>query len=457
MNVTSRRTIPGWSRRPHFAPRQKLTAHALNAALDDQLARQALLARALHGSGVVFGLTVEAAPHGALTLGCGLALDRHGRMLFREESMLAIEDLAGAPPKCAGDHTLVMHYAERHEPQRDWEPCGDEPEWVEQGVVFTLRAGCTPIERCCAERPPRDQTVEFDDYVCQRTGAHEGPVARSPDLAWACADPGMLCTTHCGWRYDAQAGIDIACVAVVDRRGGHGECGPLWAFGEPVDPCAVRPFVARTPLLMDLIRGCPPQIESISWQDWTEDYDKPVRWRDFATALKPGGEGLRIRFTKPIRRSALHPGSITLGVVTRDHDTDYLVPQQIPLDPKQPIRFLDEQGDYTSSIKLNLYRHWVDNQLGGNRGLLFDFGGQIEVTIRGQLLRDSCEAMLDARIRNATPVDWGNRRIGADFVSVFRVAPARQPQQRIEYSADEDSDDDNPAGSARDAATSDGE
>jgi hypothetical protein len=42
-------------------------------------------------------------------------------------------------------------------------------------------------------------------------------------------------------------------------------------------------------------------------------------------------------------------------------------------------------------------------------------------------------------------------------VSVFRVAPARQPQQRIEYSADEDSDDDNPAGSARDAATSDGE
>ena len=44
-----------WPRRPHFAPNQRLTAQQLNAIMDDELRRQRLLTRALHGHGVVFG------------------------------------------------------------------------------------------------------------------------------------------------------------------------------------------------------------------------------------------------------------------------------------------------------------------------------------------------------------------------------------------------------------------
>src|SRR5262245_36639145 len=135
MTATQRRSNKAWSRRPHFAPRQKLTAHALNAALDDQLARQALLARALHGHGVVFGLPV-ALKDAALAIGCGLALDRHGRILFWEGGELGTGDIAGTPPSCDGEYTLVMHYAERSEGGGDscW-PCSSAAEWAEQGVL----------------------------------------------------------------------------------------------------------------------------------------------------------------------------------------------------------------------------------------------------------------------------------------------------------------------------------
>ena len=77
-----------WPRRPHFAPNQRLTAQQLNAIMDDELRRQRLLTRALHGHGVVFGyaLTDE---NGHLVLkdhcidiSCGLIIDRHGRDLY---------------------------------------------------------------------------------------------------------------------------------------------------------------------------------------------------------------------------------------------------------------------------------------------------------------------------------------------------------------------------------------
>ena len=44
-----------WSRRPSFTPRQMLTAEQLNAGLADELMRQQLLSRAVHGYGVVLG------------------------------------------------------------------------------------------------------------------------------------------------------------------------------------------------------------------------------------------------------------------------------------------------------------------------------------------------------------------------------------------------------------------
>ncbi|WP_010183114.1 hypothetical protein [Sphingomonas sp. PAMC 26605] len=441
MTDHQRHATRAWSKRPLFSPRQKLTAQALNAAVDDQLARHALLTRALHGNGVIFGLAVEVGAGAGLTIGCGLAIDRHGRMLYWEDGILALEDVAGPPVDAAGDYTLVMHYAERRAGQDESWPCATPAEWIEQGVVFTLRPGCTPIERCCPEGAARTEPVSFDAYVCQRSGAHPGPVPRSPDLDWACATPGKLCATQCGWQFDAEAGIDIACVRVRDLRPGDADCGPVWTFEAPVDSCAVRPFVARSPLLMDLLRGCPPQVESFSWHEWTRDYAKPVPWSDFADMFNKDN-GLVIEFTKPIRRTTLHPGSIALTVLIRNRDDDYLNVQQIPLDPENPITFLEDPPTaFARRIRLNLYREWRRNQLGGNRGSLFYSGGQVELSIRGQLLRDDCENMLDARLHDATPVDWGNRRVGGDFVAVFRVESGDPPRRRIEHMPDEGPDD----------------
>ena len=44
-----------WSRRPHFTPRQRLTADQLNAGLFDELERQQIINQAIHGFGVVMG------------------------------------------------------------------------------------------------------------------------------------------------------------------------------------------------------------------------------------------------------------------------------------------------------------------------------------------------------------------------------------------------------------------
>jgi hypothetical protein len=420
-----------WSTRPHFAPKQKLTAHALNELLDDQLRREALLARALHGHGVVFGLEVAADGGPALTLSSGLALDRHGRMLFREEEELHYDRIAGKRPEKEGPYILSIHFAERRGEKPGCGPCDSEPEWIEQGVVFTLRRDCDPLDRGCPDIPDK-ACIDLDDYVCLRTGAHAGLVPPAEDLEWGRAPPGPLCRTECGWEYDPEAGVPLACVGLCNARG-EAECGPLWVFDKPVDNCSVRPFVSRTPLLLELIRGCHtdlPKVQELSWQEWTlADYRNAVDWRDFIMRCDDSA-GFRIRFTKPMDVRTIHPGSVFLTAIISDADNDYHDVRQIPLDPAEPIKFLDRKGNEARWIQLNIYDHWKENHVRGNYGSLFFRGGQIELTIRGQLLRDPCGNMLDARLAGHSPPGFEQSRPGGDFVALFRVAAnTRRPKK----------------------------
>ncbi len=213
-----------WSRRPHYAPRQTLTAGQLNAALADELQRTRLLMRSLHGHGVVFGYGLATDDEGQLVLKnhcinvtCGLALDRHGRSLHWAGGLLGMGHIVGKKPKDEGVYTLFVHYAERHLPTELCDPCCDEPQWTEQGVVFTLKHCCDEIDHCACPERRDDACTSIADYICLRTGAKKGPIPPDPDLEWACKEPGPLCPTDlCGWDYDPAAGIPIACVEICD-------------------------------------------------------------------------------------------------------------------------------------------------------------------------------------------------------------------------------------------------
>ncbi|WP_454778184.1 hypothetical protein [Georgenia muralis] len=211
-----------WSRRPSFTPRQMLTAEQLNAGLADELMRQQLLSRAVHGYGVVLGFALSVDDDGALDLrrGClelsgGLALDRHGRMLLWEGGRLGIADLVGPPPRGPGWYTLCAHYARRAPQDEDCR--GEDPHWAHDGVVFSLHRGCRGVDRDCPDHP-HDRCLSHDEYLGVRTGGLPGD-PESPDVEWLLREPGpMRPTGDDEWEYDPdpEVCVPLACVRICD-------------------------------------------------------------------------------------------------------------------------------------------------------------------------------------------------------------------------------------------------
>lgn len=423
-----------WSTRPTFTPRQMLTAQQLNAGLDDELKRQRLLNRAVHGYGVVLGLGLVVADSGELDLdrGClrltgGLALDRHGRMLVWKGGRIGLDDLVDKPPTAEGHYTLCMHYAARPPVTDDCGHCADDRSgWFQEGVVFTLRSACHRVDRRCAVHPP-GACVGHEAYLCRRTGAHPGENPRtvpvSADVDWMLADPGRLSTTGCDdWSYDPnpEVCVPVACVEIRDLadRTADPDCEPSLGFGTSVEVCRVRPFVYRNPLLYELVKGCDvllPRVQAISWQDWVDlGWRQRIPWADFAERI---ADGLEIRFTRPIKVPTIHHASIFVTALTQEQDTDYWESHQVP------IRFhpVDEEDDTVRGVRLVPDPEWLAAEVTGRRSSLFG-GARFEVTIRGQLLRDACGRMLDARPLDLAAGERGHERPGGDFVSAFRVA-----------------------------------
>jgi hypothetical protein len=453
-----------WSERPRFVPAAALGADQLNRAHEAAMARQRLVNRAVLGWGVVFGLQLKkqergelALAHGCLELGCGLALDRHGRELFWPGGRLGLDDLAGPAPTAPGHYTLLVHYAER-EP-KGYDPCRCDPGngTIEIGVVFTLRCGCKRIG--CGPHPmPEDACIDLCHYICARTGATSGPPEPGFDQEHGCREPGPLCgATWSDWRYDPDAGVPLACLELCAPKGeevskgeaGRDGCPPRLCFARSkVETCLVRPFVYRNPLLYDLARDnhvTLARVARLSWQDWILGRTAPdaatgrgwtdtVSWADFQSRVQDPA-GFKIVFSRPIRVDTLHPASIILQVVVREWRSDYFQEHRIPFDRIEPLRVED---GFAWAVKLGFEKEWRENEIETDRSTLnkpdsgpaYNRGILVELVIRSALLRDRCGHMLDGRpldIRSETP---GQAMPGTDFVAVFRVGDGPASQAR---------------------------
>ena len=451
-----------WSKRPRFAPRQLLDAERLNAVLDDELKRQRLLNVALHGWGVVFGFGVgfpdtgpdrRRARASCVLVTCGLALDAFGRMLHTEDRWLSLAELEGPVPSRAGTYTLLVHHAERLDPPVHDACSGTGPQWREYGVVFTLRPGCDPVHDHCPDLT--DPCLTRTDYIRRRIGSAEGPPGRSPDLEHACDQPGSLRPTRCGsWCYDPAAGVPIACLEICDRserveKGGNtygedpgearrdeyqghqdhrplpkGECDtPCLVIGRVcTDECSPVRHVYRSPLLRELLSCCDvdlPRVDHVSWQAWME-LGGPVPWDELSARIQvidetDADDGFAIWFTRPVRAGTLTTASIVLSAITQEALADYWMAGRVPIE----VRPLEVSGDLALGVQLVADAEWLDAEITGRRSSLTD-GFRLEITIRGQLLRDDCGHMLDA-----VPTDLGcapcQGRPGDDLIWAFEV------------------------------------
>ena len=448
-----------WTRRPRFSPNQMLTAQQLQTLLNGQREHSAMLMRALHGRGVIFGFAVtpgerkceeeqyerNSLAKGAqkelaerrqrgwvwagstrLDISCGMALDRHGRLLRWPAGMLRYRDLVGRK-RCGGAHTLLVHYAERRVRKGGCGPCADHAEWDEEGVLFSLAEGCDHAERSC---PDHSGCTSWDDYICARTASGGDKLPVPDDLATACEPPGELCQIECSdlW-YDPAAGIPIGCVWAADLA--QEGCEERWGFAAIGETCAARPYVHRTPLLYELIRGCQDdlaRVESLSWQDWLvdparQDWKHDVPWADLESAMRDP-DGMTITFTKPSDVRTVHPASVFLTSVYWEKDSDYLLARRIPAFPV-PIG----DGAFETRFRLFIDRSWIESELASRSH--FREGGRIELTIRGQMLRDACRNMLDAAPLFYDPVSPRQSQPGDDFYAVFAFGPyaSKAPSQ----------------------------
>ncbi len=455
MDTKIRREPRRWSfRRPHFSPRQLLTAKQLNASLEDELKRQRLLNRAVHGYGVVLGLGLAVRDDGALDLdrGClqltgGLALDRHGRMLSWSGGRLGMDDMVGQPPTHEGEYTLFAHFAVRAPLNDGCLPfAAERSQWWLEGVAFTLRPGRLEVDRSCEDHPA-GACIGHDRYLCRRTGALPGPDPRnvpvSDDVDWLSTEPGTMCSTGVDdWSYDPDPDVcvPIAGVHIADTadRAADPYCEPRYGFAAtPPEACGVRPLVYRNPLLYELVNRCDVElsrVQEISWQDWIDrGWRNRIPWADFARRIADPDEGFAIRFTRPIRADTIHAASVFLDVLTHERNSDYWMSHRVPMH----LVLLDHRGNVASGVRLEPERDWLAAEVTGRRSTLFA-GARFELTLRGQLLRDECNQMLDARPVDVISGFRGQARPGGDFVSVFRVGQRRRDQDGVAQSPGDD-------------------
>lgn len=461
MAIRSTTAFKPWSQRPRFEPGAQLRAEDLNRAHWQHLERQRLIQRGVFGRGVVFGYKLELegeeklkVADGCLSLGCGLALDRHGRELYWPGGRLGLHDLAGEMPEEAGRHTLLVHYAERCRAAPDPCRCDARSTAVEIGVVFTLRRGCRDIG-CGPHEMPDDACIDLCSYICARTATGDGPPSASEDLARACDEAEPLCaTTGCDWRYDPEAGVPLACLSLCEPRELADACAPKVCFERaPVETCLVRPFVYRNPLLYDLARDNHvhlARVADLSFKDWIlgrtspddgnfRTWGEPIAWTDFVARMADEN-GFVIRFSESIRVDTLHPASIILRIVVREWRTDYWQEYRTPLREVEPI---DPAEGFTRAVRLRFETEWFESEIDTDRSTLDqrDRGDQrnrgilVEIVIRSAMLRDRCGQMLDGRPLDIALGKPGQAMPGADYIAAFRVLSSRASRDRATETA----------------------
>ena len=259
----------------------------------------------------------------AISVGAGLALDRHGReidlrgkrSLGVNNTFLVEEDASGCRTRpldklAPGRYLLSIHYAERRFGDASLpDGCGcDDPEknYVCETAVFSLRGD---QESARAARNPATATASaargrravMAAAVRTRACASGRPTASGPTTT-------PLCEWR-GYRIDPADGVPLACVVVEVQQG---KCD-LEIVGCIEDDCSPRRLVKSNDLLYDLIRGCDlARISWISWAEWHRS-DEQMSWKKFESLFEANGSSeFVVRFSRPVLREDAQ--------ARRDHD-----------------------------------------------------------------------------------------------------------------------------------------
>ena len=423
---------PEWMTRPQFREHQRLSAERLNRVIEGHVARLRHALLGLAGPGVIYGYAMQVGSDncaGELHVGPGLAVDRYGRQLFWPGGVLRLHQLAGGQPREPGPYLLLAHYAEL---EQDIEDCSWGPssvEWVREGVVFSLvKPGQVRTRNCPALTDP--EHMDVIKYVCGRNGGANSGVEVDGDLRRLTEEPAALsCIGPDGWLYDAEAGLPLGQVTIAPTPAERTECFGEFAFGTTTpEVCEYRQHVVRNPLLLELLRGChvePARVESLSFSAWLREDCSEVPWPDFAEVMH---QGITVRFTKPVKLSSLSSSSIFLTALVREHESSF---QDVIRIPMQEMRPVDGDTELVREVHICFSEHWIHHQIEDEISR-FGHGAIIEFTIRGAMVRDGANRMLDARPLGFEAPQPSLATLGNDFVVAFHVAQ-RQPRTHRRY------------------------
>lgn len=464
-------------KRNRYFKRKNMTASDFQIEQDYGIARRRLLNHAIHGWGVAYGFALgpvsDENPTGHLKIGKGLALDRHGRELFRptegvihsheilllgelkdqSERIKEAKDQANMTFPPAQKCLLQAHYAERCIDRiriGHWCGCG-EHEWnhVCETIVFSLLPIC---ENGC-------QSAEPPCPACKCPSHHE---TRAPDLeerqeATAGLDRGphdCLCEwltnkpkdkdfptdsdDFCGWNgfdvalYDA---VPLACVTVQLDRCGH----PV--FKSIDDPCTPRRLVKTNDLLFDLIRGCDLTcISDVSWKDWHRT-KKWIGWDKFEAMFptvdepvppvkgkhSPVTTGFSVTFSGPVKKEMLTIECFAMTCLVKEKATGWMKTLRVPI---TGLDLKSQMGDPPETVRqatLKVSGGWCDDEIWDEESELSDHEFDVEIEIRGDLILDCHGQAVDANAVGLQAVPTGNGIPGGTYFSTFRVAPRINP------------------------------
>lgn len=346
--------------RNNYFEGKRITAHSFEVEQKYMIDRRQLMNRAVYGWGVVYGYeikTVDDAERpgaGNVSIGPGLALDKHGRELVLTEKHLGLKDVLvivdyGDPrplenlkdDEAEGQWILSVHYAERSLGLvKVNDPCECErDQWDHtcETVRFFLRRAenekecCQDFDceldckctkgGCCQDGPKREHpdTAQHDvaahnspDAVhilqgdpaadAQRVNPHEE--RRPPTKTQKRGGCRCLCDhlTHLPLLDDDHALCKIkeACGEVLADLTHYVDLACVilvkdscnkWTL-DNVDACGPRRLVKRNDLLFDLIRGCDlTRIEAIGWTGWHRNEKEPMPFEKFSHAFRTKNSG----------------------------------------------------------------------------------------------------------------------------------------------------------------------
>ena len=169
------------------------------------------------------------------------------------------------------------------------------------------------------------------------------------------------------------------------------------------------------------------RVESVHWGQIPSSAGggpDNVTWEDFAGAIRSGPE---ITFSRPVRAETVHPASVFLTALLWERQADYLLSRRIPA----KIEAIDSSDGYAKRFRLCINPGWIQNEIESRSEL--KSGGRVELTIRGQMIRDRYDNLLDALPLGYAPQTPPHSRSGGGFLALLRSAaglghaPRRQP------------------------------